>query len=236
MTFKSPRFASNARLRSAQQNNPPLRQGERGEAVAILQEALIDLAYPMPLSTAYGSRRADGVYGNETLRSVCAFQDDCGLQRDGIAGRETLDRLDDIFASKDEISYVAALWTIIYAGQRLLRAPGAKNLIEGDYYAALMMQIEQLKVALARHGLIANPSRLTGPDPARAFQFASFNKEANAGLAPLIMFFALMAAVATGVAITDGVVSREPHEYEIDHLITGLTSLRQPDETCGRNH
>jgi peptidoglycan hydrolase-like protein with peptidoglycan-binding domain len=170
MTFKSARFASNVRLRSAKQNNPPLRHGERGEAVAILQEALIDLAYPMPLSTSYGSHRADGIYGDETLRSVQAFQGDYGLQRDGIAGKETLDRLDEIFSSTNEIPYVAALWMIVQAGERLLRAPGTQQLIGLSYYATLMMQINQLKTALARYGLVSNPARSTTFASAQTFR------------------------------------------------------------------
>lgn len=202
MSFKSARFASNARLRSAKQNNPPLRHGERGEAVAILQEALIDLAYPMPLTTSYGSHRADGIYGDETLRSVQTFQGDYGLQRDGIAGKETLDRLDEIFSSTNEVSYVAALWMIVQAGQRLLRAPGTQQLIGLSYYATLTMQINQLKTALTRYGLVANPAHSTTFASAQTFRSNSLNEEATAIPAPLILLLALMAALATGVAIT----------------------------------
>lgn len=202
MTFKSARFASNARLRSAKQNNPPLRHGERGEAVAILQEALIDLAYPMPLSTSYGSHRADGIYGDETLRSVQAFQGDYGLQRDGIAGKETLDRLDEIFSSTNEISYVAALWMIVQAGERLLRAPGTKQLIGLSYYATLMMQLNQLKTELARYGLVSNPARSTTFASAQTFRSNSLNEEATAIPAPWLLLLALIAALTAGAAIT----------------------------------
>ena len=51
MPLTSPRFAGNARLQSAANNSPAMGFGERGDAVAIVQQAYLDLGYPMPIST-----------------------------------------------------------------------------------------------------------------------------------------------------------------------------------------
>ncbi|MGE3806941.1 MAG: peptidoglycan-binding protein, partial [Gemmataceae bacterium] len=88
-------FANNDRLRRAAENNPAMRQGEEGEAVRLVQQALIDLGFPMPISTRrYGS--PDGIYGNETATRVRDFQRQQHLSSDGIAGRNTLAKLDEL--------------------------------------------------------------------------------------------------------------------------------------------
>jgi len=93
MALKSPRFSTNPRLQRASENNPALARGERGDAVRLLQQALIDTGFPMPLSTRrFGS--PDGIYGQETVTQVRAFQAKHGLSVDGSAGRQTLGKLD----------------------------------------------------------------------------------------------------------------------------------------------
>jgi peptidoglycan hydrolase-like protein with peptidoglycan-binding domain len=101
MALFSSRFRNNARLQRASDNNPPLKQGEQGDAVALLQQALVDTGLPMPISMAKG--KADGIYGNETTKTVKDFQRREGLQQDGIAGRQTLARLDAIFKDRPEL-------------------------------------------------------------------------------------------------------------------------------------
>jgi hypothetical protein len=72
-----------------------MKRPEQGEAVRLIQQALIDLGYPMPKSTRkYGS--PDGIYGNETLSKVKAFQKDNGLRRDGVVGRNTMAKFDSM--------------------------------------------------------------------------------------------------------------------------------------------
>lgn len=93
MTLTSPRFAKNALLQLASSNNPPLARGAISEAVRLVQQALIDLGFPMPISTQR-FRSPDGIYGGETTRMVVAFQRKHGLKSDGIAGRRTLAGLD----------------------------------------------------------------------------------------------------------------------------------------------
>jgi peptidoglycan hydrolase-like protein with peptidoglycan-binding domain len=102
MPLRSQRFAGNPRLEAAANNSPPLRRGSSGEAVAILQQALIDRGYDMPITTACGAHAPDGIYGDETASVVARFQADEGLQRDGIAGHDTIGRLDDFFFRSEQ--------------------------------------------------------------------------------------------------------------------------------------
>ena len=66
-----------------------LRKGDKGDAVKDLQKKLLALGYPLP---KYG---ADGDFGKETEAAVKAFQQDNGLTADGVAGKKTLDALEN---------------------------------------------------------------------------------------------------------------------------------------------
>jgi peptidoglycan hydrolase-like protein with peptidoglycan-binding domain len=77
-------------MQKASDNNPPLRAGETSEAVRILQMALVDLGFSMPITTKASTTLPDGIFGAETTRTVQLFQQANGLTSDGIAGRETL--------------------------------------------------------------------------------------------------------------------------------------------------
>jgi hypothetical protein len=82
-------------LQSAAENSPAMNWGEVGDAVRLVQQALLDLDFQMPISTRrHGS--PDGIFGNETKDRVRAFQARHGLATDGIAGRNTLARLDQL--------------------------------------------------------------------------------------------------------------------------------------------
>jgi peptidoglycan hydrolase-like protein with peptidoglycan-binding domain len=96
MALTSPRFARNNRLQRASENNPPLTIGESNEAVRIVQMALIDLGFPMPISTAGGTKLPDGIFGDETAGTIRSFQQANGLIADGIVGRNTLARLESL--------------------------------------------------------------------------------------------------------------------------------------------
>ncbi len=65
-----------------------LKQGMRGDDVRDLQNLLQDAGYSV------GRAGADGIFGSDTFRAVAAFQEDHGLEVDGIAGRETMAALD----------------------------------------------------------------------------------------------------------------------------------------------
>lgn len=95
MALKSPRFASNTRLQRASEDRPALNAGEHGEAVRLVQQALIDLGFAMPISTRkFGS--PDGVYGHETVARVREFQTKFHLRVDGSTGRHTMAKLDEL--------------------------------------------------------------------------------------------------------------------------------------------
>lgn len=61
-----------------------LRAGSRGGEVRRMQQALKDLGYPL---------KVDGVFGDDTLSSLRAFQLRNGLKMDGAAGPATLQKL-----------------------------------------------------------------------------------------------------------------------------------------------
>lgn len=96
-------FSSNTRLASAQDNRPPMRYGERGEAVELLQASLLELGASMPGSTGGGASPPDGIYGNETVGVLRSFQSEHGLSVDGVAGRQSITRLDQLMAERDNL-------------------------------------------------------------------------------------------------------------------------------------
>lgn len=93
MVLKSPRFASNARLQKAANNSPVLKAVVTDQAVAIVQQALIDLGFPLPISTKKLGV-PDGIFGSETVQKVKDFQRKHGLSPDGIVGNKTMHKLD----------------------------------------------------------------------------------------------------------------------------------------------
>jgi peptidoglycan hydrolase-like protein with peptidoglycan-binding domain len=95
MALSSPWFKDDPDFINAAENDPPLMKGDMSPAVGILQQALIELGYPLPKSTqVYG--RPDSDYGSETKAAVQAFQRAHGLagEADGRVGRNTLAKLD----------------------------------------------------------------------------------------------------------------------------------------------
>ncbi|MBK7931062.1 MAG: peptidoglycan-binding protein [Bryobacterales bacterium] len=99
MALMSPRFRQQPRLQSAASNAPPFRRGEISVGVRALQEALVDLGYAMPNSCKKND--CDGNFGPETERTVRQFQTDHRLSVDGVAGRQTLTTMDQIFLAHD---------------------------------------------------------------------------------------------------------------------------------------
>jgi peptidoglycan hydrolase-like protein with peptidoglycan-binding domain len=97
MALKSHRFADQPRLEAAANNKPPIKQGERGEAIRRMQQALVDYGLEMPITTKRGTSPPDGIFGAETRRTVLEFQNRELLDKDGIAGRQTIGRLDELF-------------------------------------------------------------------------------------------------------------------------------------------
>lgn len=74
--------------------------GSRGEEVRQIQKKLKELGYYK------GS--IDGIYGTSTKKAVTAFQKNCGLTADGIAGAKTLKFLGLTSASSSDSAYTSS--------------------------------------------------------------------------------------------------------------------------------
>lgn len=99
--LSSARFAGDARLESANDNAPPMKKGDPNhDAVAKVQQAFIDLGFPMPVSTKK-SGGPDGIFGSETWNVVWKFQGKYNLSKDGVIGRETMGKLDILFSKEN---------------------------------------------------------------------------------------------------------------------------------------
>src|SRR5947207_370683 len=92
-------FFANDALEKAARNSPPLARGSQGDAVRCLQLALAATGQSLPVSVKRHPFSADGVFGPETEKAVRAFQAQQGIQVDGIAGTQTLSKLDQLLRS-----------------------------------------------------------------------------------------------------------------------------------------
>jgi hypothetical protein len=93
--FKASRFQRDAILEGTLNGKYVLKPPWNGQAIALIQQALIDSGNPLPQSGV------DGIYGAETVTAVKGFQTDMGLTDkdvDGKVGRITMGLLDDKFA------------------------------------------------------------------------------------------------------------------------------------------
>lgn len=100
VALTSPRFKPNATLTDVEANRAVLQKGARGTPVHLVQMALLDLGYSMPVSSANANFSPDGIYGDETRQVVKKFQKDSGtLKDDGIVGQKTIRELDRHFSS-----------------------------------------------------------------------------------------------------------------------------------------
>jgi peptidoglycan hydrolase-like protein with peptidoglycan-binding domain len=123
MALTSTQLAGSPALQKAANNAPPIRYGASNEGVAAMQRGLIDAGFPMPRSTRGGIIPPDGMYGQETGQVLRQFQRDNALAADGVAGRQTLGRLDELLRSQP--SYNAAAENIAIA-QQLSGARGSR--------------------------------------------------------------------------------------------------------------
>ena len=95
MTFNSPRFKTETQLGRIETGHDVLVRGSHGRHVHLLQMALIDLGFAMPISTASQDFSPDGSYGRETEAAVEAFQrKNPPLKPDGKIGQNTIREID----------------------------------------------------------------------------------------------------------------------------------------------
>lgn len=95
--LRSPQLASDERLEKAFDNNPAMRYGESGDPAKKIQQALIDDGFEMPISTKK-TGAPDGIYGSETISTVKKFQRKYTLGDDGVVGRQTLGKMDELYS------------------------------------------------------------------------------------------------------------------------------------------
>jgi len=86
------RYSGDPSLEAAFDNDPPLRIGDSGEAVAKVQQGLIDAGFPPARSVDAGL--TTGKFQGDTDQAVRAFQRKHKLGVDGAVGRKTLGKLD----------------------------------------------------------------------------------------------------------------------------------------------
>ena len=86
----SPRVAE-----AANNKRRPIGFPETGDGVERVQLALINLDFPLPRSTRK-TGTPDGIFGGETLSALKAFQRSKALKDDGMAGPDTLERMDQL--------------------------------------------------------------------------------------------------------------------------------------------
>jgi len=92
--LKSRRLSKDAQLQKASENSPALARGVTGSGVGLMQDILSILGFDLLKSLKHGS--PDGIFGPETESAVKAFQKRYNLKADGVAGKLTLDTLDEI--------------------------------------------------------------------------------------------------------------------------------------------
>lgn len=109
-------YADVERLEEAYDNHYPLRIGERGTPVGLVQQGLIDDGILLPNSTAIGTAPPDGIFGGETYRAVQEFQGKHGLDVDGEVGRQTMGRLDQLAGARTTVPPVTEGPEDIYEG------------------------------------------------------------------------------------------------------------------------
>ena len=95
MSLTSPRFRRNRTLQRLVNGERVMKQGDSGRAVHLIQFALIDLGFAMPISTGGPRWSPDADFGNETRESVIKFQQRHHLDDDGVVGQKTMRALDN---------------------------------------------------------------------------------------------------------------------------------------------
>ena len=105
------------------QTFPTLRKGDKGDWVKVLQNELISRGY------SCGSKGADGIFGDDTLKAVKMFQKDNGLTQDGIAGSKTWNALST--ATKTKYCTVVVKNIPIATGNEIIKKYGGTLTEEG---------------------------------------------------------------------------------------------------------
>ncbi len=87
----APRFAGNEILEACYDGERVLRRGARGNEVMLIQQALMDAGFPLPV---YG---ADGIFGAETEAALISFQRASSVIDSGVLDAATMSSLNALF-------------------------------------------------------------------------------------------------------------------------------------------
>lgn len=111
---------------SPKADRPTLRIGSTGDDVRLLQSALRARGFTITV---------DGVFGQQTDRTVRAFQQRVGIVVDGIVGRQTFDALDDSKPRRETrpTVRVGSQGDDVRFLQRVLHADGASIVVDGRF-------------------------------------------------------------------------------------------------------
>jgi hypothetical protein len=137
LDLRSPVYAGQPALEAAFDNAPPLAEGMTGSGVVAVQQGLVDAGHDLPISLRGG--KPDGIFGGETDTAVREFQGTNALGVDGLVGRETMGRLDELaggdVSGRPEIGHdEQALGEHVVAGMDRLNQPGAQGPGKGVWY------------------------------------------------------------------------------------------------------
>jgi N-acetylmuramoyl-L-alanine amidase len=124
-------------------SNNVLDKGDSGASVKDLQNKLLKVGIKLP---KYG---ADGDYGDETVIAVKQFQQKYGLQVDGIAGPQTLAKLDDLLKPKAPVATNEIGEITVLVGQLNVRAQADF----GSTIVDVLEKGEKRKVYAEKNGL-----------------------------------------------------------------------------------
>jgi hypothetical protein len=236
MVLKARRFAGNPRLAAAANNSPPMRKDEKDhDAVRILQQALIDLGYPMPITTSRGAKPPDGEYGDETEQTVWKFQSDNGLQKDGRAGRETFGRLDAFF----DVRFAELLadsgfdasgknpWQMVPQGRfkevKLVNSDGQPVDVAGQSLTSDELAVAQAERALLP-GRVAILGRGVGQTAVKA------GSRSGAGVATLDITVKRKKIIPTAFLFVRDLANHEPNrdKSSVLGLLEGVNAIYRP--------
>ena len=111
--------------------NATLRKGDKSDAVRSLQARLIELGYL--------SGKADGVYGKQTFEAVTAFQQANKLSTDGVAGSQTLSKLNSssAVAQYGSAAEATAAPTKVPASSAVTTKPKASQVKYANWYTTV---------------------------------------------------------------------------------------------------
>ena len=159
MPLISARFAYDPVFADVAQNQIALCNGSEGDSVQLLQQALIDLGYSMPISSATPNGIPDGIFGKETDAVVKSFQSEAGLGVDGIVGPQTLRALDELSAFEDLRPLRSATNNVSAATDRIFLDSEAKKVVGHDQIHTLWSNTTNMKASL----LLYEPHSVSPP-------------------------------------------------------------------------